>query len=49
MIMNYAQCIDLYKTDYKIKKKLKENELYKIEKGLYSTTKNYSFLEVITI
>lgn len=49
MIMNYAQCIDLYKTDYKIKKKLKENELYKIEKGLYSTSKNYSFLEVITI
>lgn len=49
MIMCYNQCIELYKSDYMIKKRLKEKKLYKIEKGLYSTTENYSFLEVITV
>ncbi|WP_296879956.1 hypothetical protein [Thomasclavelia sp.] len=47
--MSYSQCIELYKSDYMIKKKIKEKKLYKIEKGIYSTTKNYSFLEVITV
>lgn len=49
MIMNYNQCLDLYKTDYMIKKSLKEKKLFKIEKGLYSTIEKYSFLEVITV
>lgn len=49
MIMRYNQCLDLYKTDYMIKKKVKEKKLFKIEKGIYSTTENYSFLEVITM
>lgn len=48
MILSYDQCIDLYKTDYMIKKKIKEKELFKIEKGIYSTNKDCSPLEVIT-
>lgn len=49
MIVNYKQCLDIYKTDYKIKKSIDEKRLFKIEKGLYSTIENYSFLEVIAV
>lgn len=31
-----------------IKKKINEKQLFKVEKGIYSTTEKYSFLEVIT-
>lgn len=49
MIICYKQCLDLYKTDYMIKKRLKEKKIFKIEKGLYSTTENYTFLQVIAV
>lgn len=41
---------DLTKTglsDYQIKKKLENNELYMIKKGAYSTTIDYNYLEYI--
>ena len=47
MILKHKQCLELYNSDYMIKEKLKNNTLFKIEKGLYSTIKNYSYLEVI--
>ena len=47
MILKHKQCLELYNSDYMIKEKLKIITLFKIEKGLYSTIKNYSYLEVI--
>ena len=48
MIYTYDECLDKYGSDYLIKKALKENKLYKIEKGIYSENKNVSVLEILT-
>ena len=47
MLLNYAECIELYGSDYQIKKKIKSGELYLVEKGIYSTDDNYSELDVM--
>ncbi len=47
MLMNYDECLKKYKTDYQIKKKLKDGELYKIEKGIYSTEEYVPELSII--
>ena len=49
MIMTYAQCLQVYGTDYQIKKKIKEGKLFQKEKGLYSDTRFCSDLEVISV
>ena len=49
MIITYKECIEKYKNDYTIKQKLKENTIYQISKGLYSTETNPSELEIITV
>lgn len=49
MVLNYDQCINLFKTDYKIKKMINKNLLFKIDKGVYSDKKNYSYLEIINV
>ena len=36
-------------SDYQIKKLLQENKLYMINKGIYSDSKDYSYLEVIAV
>lgn len=39
MIYNYKEIIELVKSDYNLNNKLKNNELFKIEKGIYSNRK----------
>ena len=39
MIYNYKEVIKIYKNDYNLKKALNKNEIYKLEKGIYSQTK----------
>lgn len=48
MIYTYNECLDKYGSNYLIKKALKENKLYKIEKGIYSQSANISVLEILT-
>lgn len=36
MLFTYSECQKKYKSDYAIKKAVKEKELYKLSKGLYS-------------
>lgn len=39
MIYNYKEVIEIYKNDYNLKKALNKNEIYKLEKGIYSQSK----------
>lgn len=39
MVFNYKEIIDIEKSDYNLKKKLNNKELFKIEKGIYSNRK----------
>lgn len=48
MLITYKELILDGNTDQKIKQKVKNKELYKIEKGLYSTKKEFSKIEYIT-
>lgn len=48
MIYNYKEIKEKYKTNYKINKAIKDEELYKIEKNIYSDTKNINYLELIS-
>lgn len=47
MLLSYEQCINKYKSDYQIKKQIKEGKLYRIERGVYSDQKYESELSVI--
>lgn len=47
MIYTYKELKKQGIDNYNIEKKIKNKELYKIEKGLYSDTKNYNQLEYI--
>ena len=48
MIYNYKEIKEKYKTNYKINKAIKKKEIYKIEKNIYSDTKNINYLEMIS-
>ena len=48
MIYNHKEMKEKYKSDYQINKALKNREIYKIEKNIYSDTKNINFLEIIS-
>ena len=37
MTMTYVQCLEKWHTDYNIKKAIASGELFRIEKGIYST------------
>ena len=39
MIYNYKEIIEIYKNDYNLKKAISKNEIYKLEKGIYSKKK----------
>ena len=39
MICNYNEMIEIYKTDYKIKKAIKNGEIFKLDIGIYSDKK----------
>lgn len=49
MLLSYEECIKKYQSDYQIKKQIADEKLYKIEKGVYSTEKYVSELEIITM
>jgi len=36
MLFTYEECIEKYKSDYQLQKQLKEGNVYKVEKGIYS-------------
>lgn len=40
MVLTYAECKRIYKSDYQIRKQIDMKKLYKIEKGLYSNNKH---------
>ena len=48
MIYNYKEIKEKYKNNYKIEKEIKKGEIYKIEKNVYSDTKNVNYLELIS-
>ncbi len=48
MILLYKDLINVYKSDYEIKKLIKENKIFKIEKGIYSDQENVNYLEILT-
>lgn len=48
MVLLYKDLIKQYKSDYEIKKLIKEEKIFKIEKGVYSNQKNVNYLEIIT-
>lgn len=48
MILLYKNLIQQYKSDYEIKKLIKEGKLFKVEKGIYSDSNNVNYLEILT-
>ena len=48
MILLYKELIQKHKSDYKIKKLIKEGRIFKIEKGVYSDQENVVYLDIIT-
>lgn len=47
MILTYQQCIEIYGSDYSIKKMIKNGKLYQQGKGIYSDKQFCSMLDVI--
>lgn len=48
MIYSHKEIKKIYKSDYQINKVLENKEIYKIEKNIYSDTKNINFIEIIS-
>ena len=48
MLYNHSEIKSKYKSTYQIRKALENKEIYKIEKNLYSDTKNINYLERIS-
>ena len=46
MILNHKELLEKYKSDVVIKNLITEEKLFKIDKSLYSTEKQYSNLNV---
>lgn len=49
MLYSYSQCIEMFGTDRKIKKAIYNEQIFKIEKGIYSDTKYVSELAIISM
>lgn len=47
MLFTYEECIEKYKSDYQLQKQLKEGNVYKVEKGIYSDDKYESEYAVL--
>ena len=47
MLYSYKECVLKYKSDYQIRKAIEREELFQIEKGIYSDSKYASHLEVL--
>ncbi len=46
MVYNYKEMIEIYGNDYNLKKALKRNEIFKLDKGIYSSKKIVSPLVI---
>ena len=49
MVFNYKELIKKYGSYYQIQKAVKSEQLFKIEKGIYSDKKNNHYLEIFTV
>ena len=49
MLYSYSQCIEMFGTDRKIKQAIDKEQIFKIEKGIYSDTKYVSELAIISM
>lgn len=47
MLYTHKELINTYKSNYQIEKAVKEEKIFKIEKGIYADRKNVHYLEVI--
>ena len=47
MLLTYQECLDKYGSDYQIKKEIGNGTLFMKEKGIYSTRRNASEIDVI--
>lgn len=47
MLYSYEQCIQIYKTDYQIRKQIDAEKLFKLEKGIYSDDRYESDIAVV--
>lgn len=48
MVYSYKEIKEIYKTNYKINKAINNEQIYKIEKNMYSDSKNTNYLEMIS-
>ncbi len=49
MLFTYQECVDKYGSDYQIKKEIRTGALFVKEKGVYSTMRNTSEIDVIML
>ena len=49
MILTYRECINTYGSDYQIKKEIENGNLFMKEKGIYSTERYISEIDVIML
>ena len=47
MVLTYQECLDNFGSDYRIKKEIERGSLFMKEKGIYSTKRNVSEIDVI--
>ena len=47
MLLTYQECLDKYGSDYRLKKEIRRGTLFMKEKGIYSTKRNTSEIDVI--
>ena len=47
MLLTYKECLDRYGSDYQLKKEISKGNLFMKEKGVYSTARNVSEIDVI--
>ncbi|MCR4600953.1 MAG: hypothetical protein K5767_04355 [Clostridia bacterium] len=47
MLLTYNECIEKYGNDYQLKKEIASGNIFMKEKGIYSTTRNISDVEII--
>ena len=49
MLLTYQECMDKYGSDYQLKKEIGNGNLFMKEKGIYSTLRNASEIDVIML
>ena len=49
MLLTYQECLEKYGSDYQMKKEIRSGNLFMKEKGIYSTIRNVSEIEVIML